>query len=221
MDDDRTAARIVYDRTASDYAAFVGTEISEDIETAADIELLDDVIAATPSGGRLLDLGCGTARVAARAAGAGIDAVGMDLAPAMLTEARAAHPRVPLAAGALHQIPASDGSFAAVVLWYSIIATPPDGLGEVWREIGRVGHTSAPFVVAFQAGDGEADRREDAYGSGASFTLYRHSPDQVAAGLTAAGHDVERVVVRPADTVAHEHTPQGFVLGRLHDRRMR
>ena len=33
VDDDRTAARIVYDRTASDYAAFVGTEISEDIDS--------------------------------------------------------------------------------------------------------------------------------------------------------------------------------------------
>ncbi|HST84657.1 MAG TPA: class I SAM-dependent methyltransferase [Kineosporiaceae bacterium] len=52
----------------------------------------DLVAALLPNGGAILDAGCGTGRVAARLAEQGFRAVGVDLDPSMLGQARLRHP---------------------------------------------------------------------------------------------------------------------------------
>ncbi|MEO5372785.1 MAG: class I SAM-dependent methyltransferase [Alphaproteobacteria bacterium] len=71
---------------------------SYDARAALDATLFEDhlpfyVALAVESGGPVLELGCGTGRVALAIAEAGVEVVGLDLAPAMLAQAEAARAR--------------------------------------------------------------------------------------------------------------------------------
>ena len=206
--------RAAYDATADTYAELVGTTVTPAIETPLDRALLAAFVelvghSAEPVG----DLGCGTGRVAALLAGSGLDVIGVDLSPAMLTVAREAHPGIRFEEGQLTELPLADASLGAAVCWYSIIHTPPHELAPVFVELVRTLAPGAHVLIAFQAGGGESVHRAEAYGRAVSLTSYRHRPDDVASELTAAGLSVVARAVREPE-LAHESSPQAFLFAR-------
>lgn len=214
-DDHVAAARAVYDASVDGYIEFVGTEISAATEATVDRSLLTafvNLVAAGPSE-RVADVGCGPGRVAAFLAAHGLDVVGLDVSPAMLAAARIAHPDISFEQGRLDDLPIADGSLAGAVCWYSIISTPPAGLGDSFTELGRVLTPGGYLLVAFQAGSGEAVHRTDAHGTGLTLTSFRHSPGDVTGRLVEAGFHVRATTLREPE-FDHETTPQAFVIAR-------
>lgn len=206
--------RAVYDATAGTYAQLVGTEVSAAFEGPVDRAFLAafvELVGGTAAS--VADVGCGPGRVAAFLAAQGLDVVGVDLSPTMLTVARGAHPDIRFEEGQLTALPLPEGSLGGAVCWYSIIHTPPEHLEEVFVELKRVLSADGHLLVAFQAGDGECARRDDAYGTGISLSSYRHLPDEVARSLVAAGLQVRARAVREPE-LDHESTPQAFILAR-------
>lgn len=205
----------MYDRSVDGYLGFVGTEISGRTEGPIDRAVLTafaELITEAPTG-PVADLGCGPGRVAARLAGLGLDAFGIDVSPAMVAAARAAHPGIVFHEGTLTSLPIEDASLAGAVCWYSIIHTAPDHLDSVATELARVLVPGGEVLVAFQAGTGDALQRADAHGTGLPLTSFRHDPDVVAGQLANAGLVVHTRVVRDAQ-LAHETTPQAFLIAR-------
>jgi SAM-dependent methyltransferase len=176
---------------------------------AAFVEMVHD-----HSGGPVADLGCGPGRVAAFLASGGIEVVGIDVSREMLIVASTAHSGLPLAQATLAALPFRDGSLRAAVSWYSIIHTPPELLDRVWAELGRVIAKTGHLLIAFQAGGGEALHRDEIFGRPASLTSYRHAPTHVEQTLVEAGFRVHARVAR-APVLAHETTPQAFVIASL------
>lgn len=209
-------ARRAYDALAHQYARRVGTEVSSVVETSFDRAALGTFVDRCTADGVALpvaDVGCGPGRVAALLAAHGLDVVGVDVSTTMLAVARAAHPHVRFAEGRLTDLPVADHGLAGAVCWYSVIHTPPGGLAAVWAELARALAPGAPLLVAFQAGGGERVHSTGAYGTDASLTSYRHAPDDVGAGLMATGFHAVVPTIR-APVLAHESTPQAFVLAR-------
>ncbi len=66
-------------------------------------------------GCQLLDVGCGPGDLAAAAATAGADVVGIDVAPSMVRRAALAHPTIPFRVGSFEAIPGRDAEFDALV----------------------------------------------------------------------------------------------------------
>lgn len=205
-------ARAVYDATAERYAASIGTEINEAFEAPLDRTVLSTFADMVPEGGLVLDAGCGPGRVAALLARRGLDVVGIDLAPAMVRIARETHRHIRFEEAELTRLPLAERSVSAAVYWYSIIHTPADRLGDVFAELRRVIIPGGPVLVAFQAGDGEAVTRDDAYGTGMTLTSYRHWPEEMVRALDEAGIAHHSSKVRAA-ALPHETSPQAFVLG--------
>jgi len=82
---------------------------------------------AASAQGPVLELGCGTGRVTAPVARAGVDIVGIDRSAPMLDRARARSLR--LIRGDIRSLPFQTGGFAAVLAPYGILQsllTPPD-----------------------------------------------------------------------------------------------
>lgn len=209
-----STARAVYDATAEAYAQRVGTELSAAFEGPVDRAFLAAFVEFVGvTAGTVADVGCGPGRAAAFLAAHGLDVVGVDVSRAMLAVAREVHPDIRFEEGRLTALPFRDGSLAGAVCWYSIIHTPPEQLDEVFAELERVLSDDRHLLVAFQAGDGEGVHRADAYGTGISLTNYRHSPDEVARSLVAAGLQVHARAVREPE-LDHESTPQAFILAR-------
>jgi SAM-dependent methyltransferase len=212
-DDHVAAARAVYDVSTKRYVSFVGTEITAATEGPVDRSLLRafvEFVAASRSA-RVADVGCGPGRVAAYLAAKGLDAIGIDVSPAMLAEARRAHPDIEFAEGRLDDLPIADGALAGAVCWYSIIYTPPERLDDAFAELRRVVEPGGHLLLAFQAGDGGPTHRTDAHGTGLALTLYRHWLGDLTLRLERARF-VVRATAERAPELDHESTPQAFVI---------
>jgi len=131
---------------------------SAEVWGQADYELIarqfapihDDLVArlAPEAGERWLDLATGTGDVALRAARAGAEVTGLDIAPVMLERARAKADAAGLEIrwdeGTAEELPYEDGSFDVVSSCFGIIFAPDHEavareLGQVCRRGGRLG----------------------------------------------------------------------------------
>jgi ubiquinone/menaquinone biosynthesis C-methylase UbiE len=209
-----SAARAVYDATAEQYARRVGIDVSAAFEGPVDRAFLSAFVEFVGlTAGVVADVGCGPGRVAAWLTAHGLDVVGVDVSHAMLTVARRAHPDLRFEEGRLSALPFADGSLVGAVCWYSIIHTPPEYLHELFCELKRVLCGGGHLLVAFQAGDGEAVHRADAYGTRHPLTYFRHGPQEVARSLVEAGLKPHAQAVRDPE-LDHESTRQAFVIAR-------
>lgn len=212
MADHIDSTRQVYDFSAAHYANVVGTTVTSKFERPIDRAILnefsEDLLALDHA--RVLDVGCGVGRVTSYLHERGLEVRGVDLSPAMVTTARLAHPNLGFDVAAMTNLPVDDCSLTAVVLWYSIIHTPPALLPDVWNELARVVAPSGWVLLGFQEGDNDEVSRENAYGSSSTMTWYRHNSDDVASGVERAGFVVHTRIWRAAE-LAHETTPQVFL----------
>jgi hypothetical protein len=86
---------------------------------------------------RVLDAGCGAGRMSRYLAERGCCVEGVDLPPGMVGMAQRDHPDLVFTVGSLTDLPYSDDEFAGVMLWHSIIHTPPSGQApSSWRPRG-------------------------------------------------------------------------------------
>lgn len=212
-----STARAVYDATAEAYANLVGTELTPVFEGPIDRAILSAFVEylTTSIAGPVADVGCGPGRVTAYLAASGVEVVGVDVSPAMLAVAREAHPAIHFLEGRLTAVPVSNHSLAGAVCWYSIIHTPPDELHEVFAELKRVLRHEGYLLVAFQAGNGDGVHRADAFSTGLPLTNYRHSADDVARQMDAAGLCVLARAEREPH-LRHETTQQAFLVARAY-----
>ncbi|MGA8113135.1 MAG: class I SAM-dependent methyltransferase [Actinocatenispora sp.] len=195
---DFQGVRLAYDTVAEDYASYFPDTRAE---TPLDLAMVDAFAAAVTSGdgGRVLDAGCGTGRMSRYLAERGCRVEGVDLSPGMVAMARRDSHDLVFTVGSLTDLPYPDDQFAGVMLWYSIIHTPPAGQARIVAEATRVLRPGGHLLVGFQAGEGTHDvaaayRR---FGHEIELERYRYTADQVAARLESAGlREVCRLVRR-------------------------
>ncbi len=202
------AARAVYEASTKRYIGLVGTEISAATEGPVDRSFLMAFVefVARSRGARAADVGCGPGRVAAYLAANGLDVIGIDVSPAMLVEARRAHPDIEFEEGRLDDLPITAGALGGAVCWYSIIYTPPERLDDAFAELRRILEPGGHLLLAFQAGDGGPTHRTDAHGTGLALTVYRHRLADLARRLERARFVVHATAER-APEFDHESTP--------------
>ena len=202
-----------YDTVAEDYAARLPDTRAE---AAIDLAMVDTFAAAVTAGdsARVLDAGCGAGRMARYLADRGCLVSGVDLSRGMVAMARRDHPDLSFAVGSLSGMPYADDQFDGVLLWYSIIHTPPAGQAQIFAETARVLRPGGHLLVGFQSGDGSRDvsaayRR---FGHDVRLERHRYRADRVAAWVEAVGlREVCRVVRRAQDA---ERDDQAFLLAR-------
>lgn len=121
---------------------------------------------------------------------------GVDLSPGMIAMARRDHHDLVFTVGSLTDLPYPDEAFAGVMLWYSIIHTPPGGQARIFAEAGRVLRPGGHVLVGFQSGAGT---RDVSWAQRHEIPLERHlyTAEHVASQLEAAGlREVCRLVRR-------------------------
>lgn len=204
------ATRQAYDAVAADYAQMLPDMTLEAPLDRAVLSAFVEMLNGQPDA-VVAEVGCGSGRVTAYLADAGLPVIGLDLSPAMVTVASSLRPDIPFAAAHMGALPLRTGVLAGVVAWYSVINLPADALPQVLGEFARVMSPGAPVLMAFQCGEGERVDRTSAYGHPVPMTYYRHALDEMAAALVEAGFKLHSTLRREPE-LGHETTPQGFLM---------
>lgn len=149
---DPEAVGAAYDAVADEYVAAFAGDLDD---LPLDRSILDQAAQMLVGAGPVLDLGCGPGQVAKYLTDRGLHVVGLDLAPRMLRLASRHAPETAFACGDIRALPFGDGSFSAVVAFYSMQHLPRFTLPAALAEIDRVLAPECLFVLATHLGDGE------------------------------------------------------------------
>jgi SAM-dependent methyltransferase len=211
-DDWVTGNRRSYDTLAAEYARTFGGYLATDPLDRAALRLFAELV-VDGGGGTVLDVGCGPGHVTAfldeLLRGRGAIAAGVDVSPAMVRVARAAHPRLRFGVGDMTRRAAADASLGGVLLWYSLIHVPDAAARAVLDRAARALRPGGVLLVGFQAGD-EPRHVTSRAGHAVDLRSRRRPVDRVAAWVREAGLVVDLQTVREPDG----DPPHGRVLAR-------
>lgn len=204
--------RDTYGRVAARYAdAFV----DELAGKAADRELLDKLVAEVKGrgGGAVADLGTGSGQVARYLHDKGVDVTGIDVAPAMIREARIRHPAVKFAVGDLLRLEVDSGAYAAVTAFYAFVHLDARELGHAFDELARVLAPGGVALLAWHLGD-ETVKLEEFLGAPCTLGWNYFPMATVIAAAETAGLTAEQRLERPPYEGEHAGTSRGYLFVR-------
>jgi ubiquinone/menaquinone biosynthesis C-methylase UbiE len=195
-----------WERAAPVFAAAFATATGQFVEALLDA-------ASVGAGTRVLDVACGSGVAAAEAAARGAVATGVDFSPAMLAEARAAHPVIEFVHGDAEALPFADAAYDAVVANFGVhhVPRPPLALAEASRVLAPGGRIAVSFWadpaqnIAWKLLFDAMHRHGDAVASGApppggGFGSVQQILDALrAAGFASLTAQLERRVWRHRD----------------------
>lgn len=190
-----------YEIVADGYAS----RFANDLDASAfDRAVIDGALDLLGPSARVLDLGCGPGQVAAYVMERGLDAVGVDLTPAMLNVARRLRSQLPLVNGDLLHLPVRDGGVDGVIAWFSLHNLPRSLLDQVVSEVSRSLRPGGVFVMVTHAGVGQEIVEHDWHGTTEEdVVITYYDADQLRSVL--GRHHLEVVEVRSRKRPEHEH----------------
>ncbi len=164
--------------------------------------------------GPVADLGTGCGHVARFLKERGVDAHGVDFSPRTVALARELHRDVGLEIreGDFLALDVPDGALAGVTAFYAYVHLDPADLPSAFREVARVLHPGAPFLVGFHVGD-ERVHVEEWLGATVGIDWRFFPIATVAGALEAAVLAVEARIER-APYPSEYPTTRGYVLAR-------
>jgi uncharacterized protein YceH (UPF0502 family) len=203
--------RSSYDAVATAYADHLVNELGE---LPFETWLLDRVVAHA-AGQPVVEVGSGPGHVTAYLVDRGAEAMGIDLSPAMVSEARRRFPGRSFEVGDLRRLtrPATSSGWAAVLGWYSLIhlaaSELPDAVAALVRPLAPGGW----LVLGLHAG-AEVRHLDEWFGHEVDLDVVLHDPTSVAGIVAAAGLvDLEWYLRGPL-TARGETTQRLYVVAR-------
>jgi SAM-dependent methyltransferase len=203
--------RSAYDAIAEAYA----DQLADELDGLPFERWLLDRVAAGAGPLPVVEVGSGPGHVTAYLARAGVSATGIDLSPAMVTEARRRFPGVSYETGDLRRLarPATSAAWSAVLAWYSLIHLAASELPEALAALTRPLAPGGRLLLALHAGD-EVRHLDEWFGHEVDLDVVLHEPGLVVDLVESAGLvDVEWYLRGPL-TSRGETTRRLYVVAR-------
>jgi SAM-dependent methyltransferase len=178
----RMDVRDSYDSAAEAYAQHLASELAR---KPLDRHLLNRFAEDVCGRGVVADIGCGPGHVARYLHDQGVNAMGIDLSPAMIACAARLNPGLDFRVGDMRNLQLPPSSLAGVVAFYSIVHFTTDELGGVMRQVRRVLASGGLALISFHVG-AEVVHVDDLFGAPVNLDFHFHDPANVIAALRAA-----------------------------------
>ena len=190
-----------YDLVADEYVRRIFGELQH---KPLDRQLLDRFAARVRDFGPVCDMGCGPGHITRYLQDHGVEVCGVDLSPAMVERARRLTPGVEFRQGDMMTLDVSDGAWAGVVAFYSIIHIPRGDMAHALGELWRVLRPGGILLLAFHIGD-DSIHLDEWWGQRVCVDFFFFCSDEMATYLREAGFDIEEIIERePYPDVEHQ-----------------
>lgn len=197
-----------YDRVAAAYTERIFSEL---LYKPFDRELLDRLAAIAGPVGPVCDLGCGPGQVARYLRDRGIEAMGLDLSPEMVKQARRLSPDIPFQHGTMLALPVEDESMGGIAAFYSIIHVSRPELPVVFEEMWRVIRPGGAVLLAFHVGD-EVRHQDEWFDQPVSLDFRFFESAEIERLMEGAGFRLRVSLQRDAYPDVEAQTRRGYIL---------
>lgn len=176
--------RSSYDAVAAAYA----DQLLDELDGLPFERWLLDRVVAQANGLPVVEVGSGPGHITAYLAEYGVDAVGVDISPEMVAEARRRFPDRTFEVGDLRRLgrPPTSSGWAAVLAWYSLIHLAASELPDAIAALTRPLDPGGWLVLALHAG-AEVRHVEEFLGHEVDLDYVLHDPTQIVNILESAG----------------------------------
>jgi ubiquinone/menaquinone biosynthesis C-methylase UbiE len=172
-----------YDNVAVSYAELV-------VDGADGEDVAFDLVASLTDG-PVLDVGCGPGRTTGLLAERGLDVIGMDLSPGMISVARRDHPGLDFRVGSMTALDLPDASVGGIVSWWSIIHLPRDVVPTAFAEFYRVLSPGGFVLLGFHAGSQSTHKKSGYGGRPMNIHVHRWTAEDLSEIAAGAGFTLE------------------------------
>lgn len=191
-----------YDCVADQYAERFVNELDY---KPFDRHLLAMVAELVTDKGTVCDIGCGPGQIARFLHNHGADAMGVDLSPNMITQARQLHPAMRFEQADMRTLPFANETLAAITAFYSIIHIPHADVISVLQEFRRVLKPDGYLLLAFHIGD-EVRHLDEFFEKPVSIDFIFFQITEMRGYLESAGFTLKQITERAP--YSQEHASQ-------------
>ena len=199
-----------YDRVADEYVRRIYDELAN---KPFDRQLLDRFAGRVRDAGLVCEIGCGPGHVAKYLSDRGVPMCGVDISSAMVDCARRLNPGISFSQGDMRDLDVADGSWAAIVAFYSIIHVPREQVVAALRELGRALKPGGLLLLAFHIGN-DLLHRDEWWGYQVDFDVVFFQSAEMSNYLSAAGFEVDEILERDPDPEVEHPTRRAYILAR-------
>ncbi|MEV4262001.1 DUF480 domain-containing protein [Kribbella sp. NPDC049584] len=203
--------RSSYDAVATAYA----DELLDELDGLPFERWLLDRVVAQANGLPVVEVGSGPGHITAYLAEYGVDAVGVDISPEMVAEARRRFPDRTFEVGDLRRLgrPPTSSGWAAVLAWYSLIHLAASELPDAIAALTRPLDPGGWLVLALHAG-AEVRHVDEFLGHQVDLDYVLHDPTQIVNILESAGLVNIEWYLRGPLTTRSESTRRLYLIAR-------
>ena len=201
-----------YEIVADAYAAQFFDELSR---KPFDRSLLDAFVGDCEGRRAVLDVGCGPGHIARYLSDRGVNAAGVDFAPAMVALARKLNPGIDFNAGDMRALEVADDSLAGIVAFYSVIHIPRPEVAGVLAGFRRALAQDGRLLMSVHGGIGSM-HNEQFLGHAVPFEATLFSIGEIASLVESAGFWVDEARQRIPYEFEHP-TPRIYVRAHVAD----
>ena len=199
-----------YDKVAREYAEQYKDEMDF---KPFDRQCLDRLARSVGSLGPICDLGCGPGQIARYLHRQGVEALGVDLSPAMVSEAQRLNPQIPFHQGDILSLPNLENSWGGIAAFYSLIHIPRQRMVAALRELHRVLKPGGVLLAAFHIGD-KIEHLDEWWGKAVNLDFAFYLPDEMQTWLEEAGFELEETLLREPNPEVEVATQRAYVFAR-------
>ncbi len=198
-----------YSRVAVEYARRIFHELKD---KPFDRQLLERFADRVGPLGKVCDLGCGPGEIARFLKDTGrLEAMGIDIAPGMIAEARRLNPDLEFELGDMLSLPLPDASLGGIAAFYSLIHIPMQQHPRVMAEFQRVLVPGGWLLLAFHVG-AETLHLDEWWGEEVNLDFIFFQPETIARQLEAAGFVEIEIMERAPYPEVEAQTHRAYIL---------
>jgi len=199
-----------YDQVAAEYAEKFKDEMDD---KPFDRDCLDRLAREVGGPGPICDLGCGPGQIARYLHRQGAQALGVDLSPGMIAEARRLNPDIHFHEGNMLSLPEADNAWGGIAAFYCIIHIPREQVVDALREMKRVLKPGGVLLLTFHIGE-EVKHVEKWWEKPVNLDFAFYQPAEMETWLKEAGLELEETLVREPNPEVEVATRRAYVFGR-------